>query len=103
MNSTERNDGPCNGPPLSDLCNDEQLYDHMNASMQSANADKLAGVVSKKDKQSDKKWRSIVLLVLLANALIIIGATYVFLANQEKNDFDSKVSANHATTLSVRY
>ena len=58
--------------------------------LQNANEDVPS---SRKDKNiNSDKGRSIVYMVLLANALLVIGATYGFLANQEKKDFDSSVS-----------
>ena len=70
----------------------------MSASMPNANED----IVSKRDKKFDKKWRGIVSFVLLANALVITGSTYGFLASQEKKDFDAKVRL-YSTILTTLY
>ena len=44
------------------------------------------------DKGLDKRWRSLVGIMMLGNALIITGAVYVFLSQSEKDSFISGVS-----------
>lgn len=51
------------------------------------------------NRKSDKKWRGLVTLMLMGNAIIIVGSTYGFLANQETRDFYASVRYLHVLCL----
>jgi hypothetical protein len=86
----------CNGSLHSESLNDENFHDDteggLSLSIPNHNEEAHADIESKRNKKFDQKWRGIVTMMLLGNALLITGATYAFLAAQEKKDFDTSVS-----------